>query len=96
MASRALVLVASFATVFAQTPAEVANLVAYWDYGRSPPVYPSPLGTGSGDWAAAYAQAQAIVSQMTNEEKENVTIGYADPANGCSGNVARMILVDMN
>lgn len=72
--------------VHAQTSAEVANLVAYWDYGRSPPVYPTPPGTGTDDWAAAYAHAKAIVAQMSNEEKQNITIGYATTANGCSGN----------
>lgn len=61
------------------------NLEHYWSYGRSPPVYPSPVGTGSGDWAAAYSQARALVAQMTNEEKENMTYGYTSLTNGCSG-----------
>jgi hypothetical protein len=38
-------------------------------YGQSPPVYPSPNGTGAGDWKAAYAKAQAFVSQLTLSEK---------------------------
>lgn len=38
-------------------------------YGQSPPVYPSPNGTGSGDWAEAYTKARAFVGQLTLEEK---------------------------
>jgi beta-glucosidase len=38
-------------------------------YGGSPPVYPSPLGNGTGDWADAYASARALVAQMTMDEK---------------------------
>lgn len=38
-------------------------------YGQSPPVYPSPNGTGIGDWADAYTKARALVAQLTLEEK---------------------------
>lgn len=38
-------------------------------YGGSPPVYPSPLGNGTGDWADSYASAAALVAKMTIEEK---------------------------
>lgn len=38
-------------------------------YGQSPPVYPSPNGTGSGDWGEAYTKARAFVGQLTLEEK---------------------------
>jgi hypothetical protein len=38
-------------------------------YGQSPPVYPSPNGTGVGDWKAAYAKADAFVSQLSFSEK---------------------------
>ncbi|KAJ5183378.1 hypothetical protein N7492_000994 [Penicillium capsulatum] len=38
-------------------------------YGLSEPVYPSPNGTGTGDWADSYTKAAALVSQMTLEEK---------------------------
>ena len=41
----------------------------------SPPSYPSPWGSGSGDWADAYTKARAIVSQMTLLEKVNLTTG---------------------
>ncbi|KAJ5953555.1 hypothetical protein N7454_000451 [Penicillium verhagenii] len=55
-------------------------------YGQSPPVYPSPLGTGSGDWAVAYEKAKDFVSKLSQEEKVNLTAGV--PAeNGCSGNI---------
>ncbi|KAI0026168.1 glycoside hydrolase family 3 protein [Xylariomycetidae sp. FL0641] len=53
-------------------------------YGESPPVYPSPEGTGTGDWAEAYTQAKALVSQMTIEEKVNLT-GGAPAQSICSG-----------
>ncbi|KAI1410715.1 glycoside hydrolase family 3 protein [Hypoxylon sp. FL1857] len=53
-------------------------------YGQSPPVYPSPNGTGSGDWADAYSKARALVSQMTLEEKVNLTGGISADSS-CSG-----------
>ena len=40
--------------------------------------------SGLGDWAAAYEKAHALVSQMTLEEKANLTVGYPPP-NRCSG-----------
>ncbi|KAJ3578377.1 hypothetical protein NPX13_g2188 [Xylaria arbuscula] len=59
-------------------------------YGQSPPVYPSPNGTGIGDWADAYAKARALVSKMTLEEKVNITISIPqgeDHVTGCEGRV---------
>lgn len=56
-------------------------------YGDSPPVYPAPIASGSGDWAAAYTQARAFVSQLTTLEKQNLTFGYVSTTNGCSGNI---------
>jgi len=41
----------------------------------SPPFYPSPWMDGQGDWASAYEQAKALVSQMTLLEKVNITTG---------------------
>ena len=41
----------------------------------SPPYYPSPWGSGAGEWASAYAKAQAFVSQLTLIEKVNLTTG---------------------
>ena len=41
----------------------------------SPPSYPSPWGSGAGDWAAAYQKARAFVSQLTLLEKVNLTTG---------------------
>ncbi|KAI1211232.1 glycoside hydrolase family 3 protein [Annulohypoxylon truncatum] len=53
-------------------------------YGQSPPVYPSPNGTGSGDWADSYSKARALVAKLTLEEKVNLTGGIvADSL--CSG-----------
>lgn len=56
----------------------------YYSYGRSPPVYPSPQGQGSGDWSQAYSQARALVAQMTVQEKANITLGSSE-AHACSG-----------
>ncbi|KAK7953086.1 glycoside hydrolase family 3 protein [Apiospora saccharicola] len=55
-------------------------------YGQSPPVYPSPEGKGLGDWQDAYAKAQALVGQMTLEEKVSLT-GGVRANNLCSGNI---------
>lgn len=62
-------------TVSSNDSALASYLERYWSYGRSPPVYPTPQGTGSGDWASAYAEAKALVAQMTNDEKNNITYG---------------------
>lgn len=43
-------------------------------YGQSPPVYPSPNGTGIGEWAEAYTKAKALVEQMTLEEKVSLVV----------------------
>lgn len=43
-------------------------------------------GEGSGDWADAYNKAKALVVQMTNEEKANITYGITSKINGCAGN----------
>ncbi|KAI1473173.1 glycoside hydrolase family 3 protein [Daldinia caldariorum] len=53
-------------------------------YGQSPPVYPSPNGTGLGDWIDSYAKARALVSQLTLEEKVNLT-GGVQVNSSCSG-----------
>ncbi|WPH00256.1 Hypothetical protein R9X50_00308000 [Acrodontium crateriforme] len=63
-----------------------ANLEHFWSYGRSPPVYPTPQGSGISGWEAAYEKAKALVAQMTNDEKNNITYGYVSTTNGCSGN----------
>lgn len=41
----------------------------------SPPRYPSPWGSGSGEWSEAYKKAIEIVEQLTLEEKVNLTTG---------------------
>lgn len=53
----------------------------------SPPFYPSPWIEGTGDWAAAYAKAQAFVSQLTLLEKVNLTTGTGWESEACVGNV---------
>lgn len=43
-------------------------------------------GKGSGAWASAYTSARALVSQMTLDEKVNITIGHNTSAeNACHG-----------
>jgi beta-glucosidase len=39
---------------------------------------------GSDTWSAAYTKAVSLVSQMTLEEKANLTVGFT-PLTGCSG-----------
>ncbi|CAI7676432.1 unnamed protein product [Penicillium pancosmium] len=56
-------------------------------YGQSPPVYPSPEGTGSGNWEASYQKAKEFVGKLSAEEKVNLTAGVS-VNNGCSGNIA--------
>ncbi|KAJ5628774.1 hypothetical protein N7490_011002 [Penicillium lividum] len=53
-------------------------------YGQSPAVYPSPAGSGTGDWAAAYVKAKAFVAQLSDDEKVNLTAGVTTDT-GCSG-----------
>ncbi|KZF23538.1 glycoside hydrolase family 3 protein [Xylona heveae TC161] len=53
----------------------------------SPPFYPSPWGSGSGDWAEAYAKARDFVSQLTLLEKVNITTGVGWLEEACVGAV---------
>lgn len=51
------------------------------------------MGYGAGNWSAAYDKAHAMVSNMTLEEMNNITIGYVNGDNGCvgkSGSVVRL------
>ncbi|KAL2060074.1 hypothetical protein VTL71DRAFT_9896 [Oculimacula yallundae] len=61
-------------------------------YGLSPPVYPTPLGPGisSPEWAMAYEKARLFVSQLTLDEKVNVTLGFPGMCVGNSGSVPRL------
>lgn len=52
---------------------------------NSPPKYPSPWTEGTGDWDAAYAQARDFVSQLTLEEKVNLTTGTGWQLERCVG-----------
>ncbi|RDL36481.1 uncharacterized protein BP5553_05833 [Venustampulla echinocandica] len=56
-------------------------------YGDSPPVYPSPQGTGLGYWNASYTKAKALVAQLTRDKKNNLTYGADKVYNGCAGRV---------
>ncbi|KAF1346502.1 beta-glucosidase-related glycosidase [Delphinella strobiligena] len=61
-------------------------------YGLSPPVYPSPNGTGESGpaWATAYTKARGVLSQLTLEEKVNLTRGYIGACVGLTGAVPRL------
>ncbi|KXT06261.1 hypothetical protein AC578_9178 [Pseudocercospora eumusae] len=52
----------------------------------SPPKYPSPWASGAGDWADAWKRATDIVSQLTLEEKVNITTGTGWSLDDCVGN----------
>ncbi|KAI9780207.1 MAG: hypothetical protein M1816_003155 [Peltula sp. TS41687] len=52
----------------------------------SPPFYPSPWGSGAGDWADAYSKARAFVAQLTLLEKVNLTTGVGWSQEKCVGN----------
>ena len=41
----------------------------------SPPKYPTPWMSGTGEWAEAYKKAKTFVSQLTLLEKVNLTTG---------------------
>ncbi|KAH6682771.1 beta-glucosidase-related glycosidase [Halenospora varia] len=57
-------------------------------YGESPYVPPAALPTGTTpSWAAAYSKAAAFVSQLTQEEKSNLTFGTTSRT-GCVGWIA--------
>ncbi|OQE24386.1 hypothetical protein PENSTE_c007G02745 [Penicillium steckii] len=64
------------------SPSELEN---YWSYGRSESVPDTPVAKGPGDWADAYQKALKLVSQMTDEEKNNITYGHELTTTGCSG-----------
>ncbi|KAI4115783.1 MAG: hypothetical protein LQ338_007808, partial [Usnochroma carphineum] len=51
----------------------------------SPPRYPSPWGTGAGNWSSAYESARAFVSQLTLLEKVNLTTGVGWQNEQCVG-----------
>ncbi|RMJ21173.1 hypothetical protein PHISP_07955 [Aspergillus sp. HF37] len=54
-------------------------------YGQSPPFYPTPEISGIGDWDEALSRAQALVSQMSLEEKVHLTGGQKNDTMSCGG-----------
>lgn len=61
-------------------------------YGQSPPIYPSPEGNGHSNsaWSTAYTKARSLLSQLTLEEKVNVTRGFTGNCVGNTGAVTRL------
>ncbi|MCJ1241663.1 hypothetical protein MMC14_009669 [Varicellaria rhodocarpa] len=51
----------------------------------SPFSFPSPWGSGTGDWADAYVKARTFVSQLTLLEKVNLTTGVGWEGERCVG-----------
>ncbi|KAL3439918.1 glycoside hydrolase superfamily [Aspergillus insuetus] len=62
-------------------------------YGQSPPVYPAPEVKPQGEWRGAIQKAQKLVSQLSLEEKANLTAGYPTTT-GCVGMIAAIERVD--
>ncbi|PYI28771.1 BETA-glucosidase precursor [Aspergillus indologenus CBS 114.80] len=62
-----------------------ASVVSADELAFSPPFYPSPWANGQGEWAEAYQRAVAIVSQMTLDEKVNLTTGTGWELEKCVG-----------
>ena len=63
---------ATYPNAISSDPATIAGAATN---ETSPPFYPSPWGTGLGNWTAAYQKAVAFVSQLTLAEKVNLTTG---------------------
>ncbi|KAJ5727691.1 beta-glucosidase M [Penicillium malachiteum] len=76
-----LLLALAFSTV--SVAEDVITSDSYF-YGDSPPVYPTPEGTGAGDWKSAYQKAKAFVAKLSDDEKVNLTAGVTSTT-GCSG-----------
>ncbi|KAI1485618.1 glycosyl hydrolase family 3 N terminal domain-containing protein [Biscogniauxia mediterranea] len=70
-------------TTCAQAQDDVITSDTYF-YGQSEPVYPTPQTAEQGAWKEAVAKAKKFVSQLTLEEKVNLTAG-ATSETGCSG-----------
>ncbi|TIA27769.1 putative beta-glucosidase, partial [Aureobasidium pullulans] len=60
------------------------NPELFYSYGGSPPVYPTPQGSGAGFWTWSYLQAKVLVAQMTVPEKNTIVYGSSS-TEGCSG-----------
>lgn len=53
----------------------------------SPPFYPSPETRGAGNWTNAVEKARMFVSNLTLEEKVNLTTGVGWTGGRCVGNI---------
>jgi hypothetical protein len=63
----------------AEDVALAASQERLFSYGQSLKVAPSPQISGDCKWEYAYRQARELVEPMTNDEKRNLTYGYARP-----------------
>ncbi len=61
-----------------------------------PRAYDGPLlSDDPGPWSGAFAKAQALVSQMTIEERANISRGYSGACVGFTGSVPRLNLTSI-
>jgi len=90
-------LLLSYHQAAAQSNPRIASLEGFTNvsdpyYGQSPPVYPTPVGDGGVDplWQNAYARARDLVSQMTIDEKVNMTNGHPGDCVGNTPSIERL------
>ncbi|KAJ5246169.1 hypothetical protein N7468_001152 [Penicillium chermesinum] len=62
-----------------------ASVATAKELAYSEPYYPSPWATGEGEWAQAYQRAVEFVSQLTLDEKVNLTTGAGWMQERCVG-----------
>ncbi|KAF2220112.1 glycosyl hydrolase family 3 N terminal domain-containing protein [Elsinoe ampelina] len=88
-ASLCTVLTLTLSLVYAQNSSSSTPAWNQADYATSPPIYPAPIASGAG-WEAAYAQADAFVSNLTLEEKAYVVTGVLGPCTGSIKTIPRL------
>lgn len=73
--------------VHSQNTTTTSNITSdSYFYGQSPLVPPAALPSGtSPSWVAAYSKAAAFVSQLSQDEKNNLTFGVRATTSGCVG-----------
>jgi len=76
-----------FSSQVAAAPFEDVVSQPFFSRDDSNTNYTHTLATG-GTWTSGFAKAQALVDQMTIEEKVNVTTGYTGKCVGFSGEVS--------
>lgn len=70
-----MAIIAVVASVVLAVELTQAKSLSLQSYDFSEPKYPSPWGSGVGEWADAYDKARAFVAGLTLLEKVNLTTG---------------------